>query len=387
MTIAILPVQTEADKKAFYKFAFRVYKDDPNWVPHLWPQRKEYLDKKAAFFTYGEGEFWLAKDGNEIVGTIGTAIDHSRNRSMDWKAGIFGFFEVLPGRYEAAKVLWNFAYDWSRKKGMDELQGPYSFSGNDDPGFLVEGHQTMPSIMMGHNPAYYPDFAVRYGFEKLFEGLAYRYDFSTINYDVNKGPEIIHRIAARTRERHGKTSIRSPLMKDWDAEVDRLLPVYNKSLAVLPEFSPLEQAEFRAMAAGLRSVIDLELVFIAEVDGKCVGFGLGLPNITEALKYANGLQHPWDYVRFALAQKKIKSASFKILAIDPDYWGYGLEAVMFLEMGKALIRKGYTWVDASLTNEFNPQTNKLAPRLGAYVYRRYREYRLKFATMSGVHRL
>jgi hypothetical protein len=50
---------------------------------------------------------------------------------------------------------------------------------------------------------------------------------------------------------------------------------------------------------------------------------------------------------------------------------------MFLEMGKAVMRKGYTWMDASLTNEFNPQTNKLAMRLGAYVYRRYREFRLK----------
>ncbi len=377
MTISILPVQTEAEKKSFYKFAFRVYQGDPNWVPHLWPQRKEYLNKKAAFFTYGEGDFWLAKEGKEIVGTIGTAIDHSRNRDMGWKAGRFGFFEVLPERYEAAKALWDFACDWSRRKGMDELQGPYSFSGNDDPGFLVEGHQCMPSIMMGHNPSYYQEFATRYGFEKLFEGLAYRYDFSKINFDVNNAPEIIRRIASRALERHGRTSIRSPRMKDWEVEVDRLLPIYNKSLAVLPEFSPLEQAEFRAEAAGLRSIIDPELVFIAEVDGKCAGFGLGLPNITEALKYANGLQHPWDYLRFALAQKKIKSASFKILAIDPDYWGYGLEVVMFLEMGKVLIRKGYTWVDASLTNEFNPQTNKLATRLGAYVYRRYRENRIK----------
>jgi GNAT superfamily N-acetyltransferase len=146
---------------------------------------------------------------------------------------------------------------------------------------------------------------------------------------------------------------------------------------VLPEFAPIELAEFREQATGLRSVMDPELVFIAEVDGKTAGFALGIPNFTEALRYANGLQYPWDYLRLMRSQKKIKSISFKILAIDPDYWGYGLEVVMFLEMGKALLRKGYEWIDASLTNEFNPQTNKLAPRLGAYVYRRYREYQLK----------
>jgi hypothetical protein len=373
----IVRVQTETEKRSFYKFAFRIYKNDPNWVPPLWPQRKEYLDKKAAFFSYGEGDFWLVKEGRDIVGTIGTAVNPSRNRDKGWRAGTFGFFEVLPDRYEAARFMWDFACDWCRRKDLDELQGPYSFSADGDPGFLVDGFQTLPSIMMGHNPPYYPEFAEKYGFEKLFEGLAYRLDLKYYDYNVENAPEILHQIAARARKRHGETIIRSPQMKDWDFEVDKLHAVYNKSLAVLPEFSPIELAEFRSQALGLKDVMDPELIFIVEVDGKPAGFALGLPVLTEALKYANGLQHPWDYVRFALAQKKIKGVSFKILAIDPEYWGYGLDAVMFLEMGRSVIRKGYTWIDASLTNESNPQTNKLAPRLGAYVYRRYREYRIK----------
>jgi GNAT superfamily N-acetyltransferase len=379
MTVGIFPVQTEADKKAFYQFAFKVYRNDPNWVPPLWPQRKEYLDRKAAFFSYGQGDFWLARDGHEVVGTIGTAVNPSRNRDKGWKAGTFGFFEVLPERYDAACLMWDHACDWCHKRGLEELHGPYSFSADGDPGFLVEGFQTLPSIMMGHNPAYYPEFAQQYGFEKLFEGLAYRLDLDFYAYNAENAPEILKRIAARARRRHGEKAIRSPQMKDWDREVDGLHAVYNKSLSVLPEFSPIERAEFRAQALGLKDVMDPDLVFIAEMDGKAVGFALGLPVLTEALKFANGLQYPWDYLRFAMAQKKIKGVSFKILAIDPDYWGYGLEAAMFLEMGKAVLRKGYTWIDASLTNEFNPQTNKLATRLGAYVYRRYREYRIKLS--------
>ena len=379
MSVSIQPVKTEADKRAFYKFPFRVYKDDPNWVPPLWPQRKGYLDKEAAFFTYGEGDFWLAKDGKEVVGTIGTAIDHSRNRDMNWKAANFGFFEVLPGRYDVAQAMWDFACSWAREHGMDELIGPYSFAGNDEQGFLVEGFEYPPAIMMAHNPPYYPEFAERYGFRKsdLGDWVAYRYDFSLVNFNVDNAPEVLKRISERARQRHGENVIRIPKMKDWDAEVERLHAVYNKSLAVLPEFSPIELAEFRAQALGLKEIIDPDLVLIAEVDGKAVGFALGLPNMAEALKHANGLQYPWDYVRLMLARKNIRSASFKILAIDPKYWGYGLEAAMILEMGKQFLRKGYLWADASVTGEFNPQTNKLAPRFGAYVYRRYREYRLK----------
>ena len=127
---------------------------------------------------------------------------------------------------------------------------------------------------------------------------------------------------------------------------------------------------------GLKQIIDPELVFLAVVKGEVVGFRLGLPNIMEALKHANGLRYPWDYLRLARAQRHISGVSFKILAMIPEYWGYGLDVLMFVEMAKAVIRKGYTWIDGSLTGETNPQTNKIAARLGAYVYKRYREYRL-----------
>jgi GNAT superfamily N-acetyltransferase len=375
--ISIHPIQSAADQQAFYNFAWRVYRDDPNWVPHLWPQRKAYFTHKAAFFTYGEGEFWLARQGREVVGTIGTAIDNTRNQHKRQKAALFGFFEVLPGDYPVAQALWNHACSWAKSRGMTELHGPYSFSGSDDPGFLVEGFQYPPCIMMGHNPPCYAEYAVRYGFEKTQESLAYRYEFSQIDFDVAKGPEIVHRIAARARKHHGASVIRPPILADWDREIERLHPVYNQSLAVLPEFSPIELAEFRSMAESLKPVLDPELVFIAELDGQPVGFALGLPNIMEALIQANGLRSPWDIIRFALARRKIRSASFKILAIIPAYWGHGLEALMFLEMGKTMIRKGYQWADGSLTNALNPQTNKLATRMGAKVYRRYHEFGLR----------
>lgn len=378
MTIALFPVQTQADRRAFYRFAFRVYRDDPVWAPPLWLQRKNYLEKKAAFFTYGEGDFWLAKEGQEIVGTLGVAIDHSRNCAMGWNAALFGFFEVLPGRYDAAQAMWDFACSWARQRGMTELIGPYSFSSNDEQGFLVAGFDQPLSVMLGHNPPYYPEFAERYGFRKseLGDWVAYRYDFSQINYNPENAPPILTKIACRARQRHGENIIRTPKMKDWDVEVEHLHAIYNTSLSVLPEFSPLELSEFRAQAQGLKEIIDPDLVLIAEVDGKAVGFALGLPNIAEALQFANGLQYPWDYLRLLRVRKQITSASFKILAVDPRYWGYGLEAVMILEMGKRMLRKGYRWVDASVTSEFNPQTNKLAARFGAYVYRRYREFRL-----------
>jgi GNAT superfamily N-acetyltransferase len=376
MPITIHPVLTHADQRQFYSLAWRIYQNDPNWVPHLWPQRKDYLTKKATFFKYGEGDFWLAKRGLEVVGTIGTAIDHPRNRHIHCQSGIFGFFEVLDGDYEAASALWEHACTWAKARGQTELVGPYSFAANDDAGFLVEGFQYPPAILMGHNPPCYPQYAEKFGFRGSQDWLAYRYDLAKIDFDVKNSPEIILRIAERSRHHLGLSAIRHPDMDQWEAEIRRLHAVYNTSLSRLPEFIPIELVEFNALAMSLKPILDPELVFIAEVEGKTAGFGLGLPNIAEAFKVSNGLRYPWDYLRFALARRKISSVSFKILAIDPQYWGYGLEVQMFLEMARTVIRKGYTWVDGSLTSDLNPQTNKLSTRLGAYVYRRYREYKL-----------
>jgi hypothetical protein len=74
-------------------------------VPPPWPTRKVYLDKKSAFFSYGEGEFWLAKRGSQVVGTIGTAIDHPRNKNTGRQTGLFGFFEVSEDDFAAASAL------------------------------------------------------------------------------------------------------------------------------------------------------------------------------------------------------------------------------------------------------------------------------------------
>lgn len=376
MAITITQVVTKTQKRKFYEFAWRIYHNDPHWVPPLWAQRKEYLDKTAAFFTFGEGDFWLVYDGDKLIGTLGTAVDHSFNHEKGRKAAEFGFFEVLPDRYDAASAMWDFARKWAKSRGMDELLGPLSFTGSEDHGFLVGGFDTLPAIMMGHNPPYYAQFAERYGFQPVAEDVAYRFDLEQIGFDLSRAPGPFFKIAGRVKQRHGGQVIRNPRMEDWDREVERLHPVYNKSLAVLPEFSPVELAEFRALALGLKDVLDPELVFIAELDGKEIGFSLGLPNLAEALHHANGLRLPWDYLRFLLDRRRITGVSFKILAMDPDYWGRGIESAMFIKMGEAVLRKGYTWVDGSLTNTLNPQTNKIAVRVGARVYRRYKDYAL-----------
>lgn len=335
-----------------------------------------YLDRRAAFFSFGEGEFWIARQGRDILGTIGAAINHAENAETGEKRSVFGFFEVLPNQYEAAQALWDTAADWGRSRGMAVMRGPHSFTGSDEPGFLISGFDTAPAILMSHSPAWYPVFAERYGFHGISEGLAYRLDLTALGPDLENIPPIVRKIADRAISRYGPDVIRNARLADWDEEITRIHPVYNRSLHALNGSTSIQLAEFREQAEGLKAIMDPDLAFIAEIDGRVVGFALGLANINEALIHANGLRWPWDYLRFAAARRHITGVSYKILVMDPSVWGTGLETIMHLRMGKAMLARGYTWMDASITGAENPQTNSIAQKFGAVEYRRYREYQL-----------
>jgi GNAT superfamily N-acetyltransferase len=62
------------------------------------------------------------------------------------------------------------------------------------------------------------------------------------------------------------------------------------------------------------------------------------------------------------------------VAVLPEFWDTGLAILLFDEMARRAIPKGYRWVDFSLTGEDNPDTWNLAHHAGARIYKRYRFY-------------
>lgn len=111
--------------------------------------------------------------------------------------------------------------------------------------------------------------------------------------------------------------------------------------------------------------------------GIAVGFLLGLPNLNEALIHANGLRYPWDALRAWWALRKrpqCQCLCLKSIAVLPDYWSRGVDALMLYEMGVRAVAKGYTLGDLSITGVDNPMTVRMGSRLGARIYKRWQAY-------------
>jgi hypothetical protein len=95
-SIRIEPVTDRNGIVEYVKFPFRLYRGDPNWVPPLIEERRDFFDtKKNPFYEHARFQLFLARREGELVGTIGAVVNDNHNTFHDEKSGAFGFFEAI----------------------------------------------------------------------------------------------------------------------------------------------------------------------------------------------------------------------------------------------------------------------------------------------------
>ncbi|TSA28382.1 MAG: hypothetical protein D4R68_04010, partial [Ignavibacteriales bacterium] len=130
--INIRTVRTKKDVDTFIKFAWKIYKDYPHWVPPLIFDKKKILDRnKNPFFKHAEMEMFLAERDGELVGRIAAIKNDLHNKYHNDKVGFFGFFECIDDQ-EVANKLFETAREWLKSKDCDAMRGPANPSSNDE---------------------------------------------------------------------------------------------------------------------------------------------------------------------------------------------------------------------------------------------------------------
>jgi GNAT superfamily N-acetyltransferase len=372
-SLDILPIRTARERRTFLTFPWRIYRDDPLWVPPLLPERAKVIDpERGAFFKRGEAEFFIAWRDGVPVGTICAAEDRFTNEQGHRRECMFGFFEYVDDDDVAAGLL-RHVIEWARKRGLNALYGPFNLDYEDSYGVLVEGRDRPPALLCGHTPPYYQDFMERFGFQPARgDNLAYTADVD----EDTPARRRLHRLADRLRQRGGIT-IRGADLDHLEHEIDSIHHLLNTALAHLPDHVGWHREALEALLRPFLDIADPELVLFAEVDGQTVGWFPGLPNLNEPFQHANGLRYPWDYLRLWWHMRRQPDClAVKSVLVSPEYWGTGVSVLLFDELAQRAKAKGFKWLDLSLTSEDNPNTPILAKRMGAKLYKRYRVYRL-----------
>ncbi len=365
--IEIITVHSKKEQKKFIKLPWKVYKNDPNWVPQLILELKEMMDrKKYPFFEHSEVEFYIAQKNGETVGRI-AAIKNNRHIQVHKEnIGFFGFFECINDQ-EVANKLFDAAANWCREKNLEAIRGPENYSQNDTCGLLVDAFDKSPVILMTYNPPYYQQLIENYGFIKAMD--LYAYYLST----EKKFPERVIKLAEEIKARLNVT-IRQINVKDFWNEVEKVKQVYNQAWAPNWGFVPLTDNEIKHIAESLKMAIDPEIVYMAEDNGRPVGFSLAVPDMNQALKHANGRLFPFGLFKILWHKRKINGVRVIIMGVIPEYQRRGIDTVFYWETYRHGVAKGYKWGEFSWILDTNTMMNRAAKLIGAHIYKTYRMY-------------
>lgn len=173
MTVTVTLVEGRADTTAFIRLPYAIYREDPLWVAPLEREQRALLDPaRSPFHRVGTVRLFLARRDGVVVGRIAAITDPRFNERHDARCGQFGLFECVDD-IEAAAALFNAAAGRLRERGLDRMLGPLSFSTNHECGLLVDGFDRPPTMMMPHNPAYYPQLFTHCGFTKAKDLLSW----------------------------------------------------------------------------------------------------------------------------------------------------------------------------------------------------------------------
>jgi len=366
----ITKVESAAELNTFIELTYQVYKDDPVWVPPLRDEQRGQFDPvRNPLLTHCDYALFLLHDNGTAIGRIAAFIDRLAVEAWGEPVGLFGYYECPPDP-EASRLLLDTARDWLAQRGMKAMRGPWSFV-SQEWGAVVEGYTPSPVVMAPYNPAYYNDHFNAYGLIKAKDLLVYL-------IDVRDGYQIPERILSLTDRvaRRFNVHVRKLNMKNFDREVETIISLSNQSLVNNWGYSPVTEAEVRAMAHDLKPIIQPKAVLFAEdQQGRPIGFAIAIPDVNQILKGMHGNLFPLGWLKLLWGLPRLRHYRMFALGVIPEYHALGIDSLIY----RALYESCYTpdiRVEINYVLEDNYPMNNAILKLGAKPLRRYRVYEM-----------
>jgi hypothetical protein len=257
---------------------------------------------------------------------------------------------------------------------MKRVNGPMGLNANQEIGLLIEGFEHPPVVDMGHSRRWQGALAEACGYTKEKDLFCWRYDDGTgFNDRTKKAWEAIHALP--------EVKLRSVSMKKLRDELGLIMDIYNETWSGKWGYVPVSPAELDKMASDLSIVLDPDIAFIAEIDGKPAGMCITIPNLNEVVADFGGSLFPFNWVKLLWRTKVNRPASTRLILLGvreqyrKNFKRYGaLSAAMYVEVAKRGIGKGYKWAELSWTREDDAPINLGIRSMGAKIYKKYRVY-------------
>jgi hypothetical protein len=370
MHIQRLDLTNQRDVRRYVEFPFRLYHDCPQWVPPLVNEAYAQLDaNRHPFYQHSQAAFFLALEGDEVVGRV-AVLDNARyNQRTEVPTAFFYHFDAVDDR-AVSRVLFEAAFDWARDRDLERLWGPKGFIAVDGQGVLVEGFEHRPALGIPYNYDYYGELLEDVGFEKQLDFIS-----SYMNRETDI-PSRFLEIAERVKQRRGFRTIRFRTKSELRAMIPRVAATYNAAFTEVQGYTPITEAEARAIADRILSIADPSLITVLMKGDEIAGFVLAYADISAAIQRCRGRLWPTGWYHLMRELKRTSWLNVNSGGILEEYRGLGGDALLFSEIHRAVFETDqFQHVDLVQVQETNTRMVRELEALKAKPYKLHRIYR------------
>jgi ribosomal protein S18 acetylase RimI-like enzyme len=348
MDVQIKEVTSQKDLNAFIQFPFKLYRDNPYWVPNLVSDDQNTLrrDKNPAFETC-EARYWLATRDGTIVGRVAAILNHPHIEKWGQRYMRFGWLDFID-EPQVSTALLQTVETWAKETGMTAVHGPLGFTDMDREGMLVEGFDELATLATYYNHPYYPAHMGKLGYTK---------DIDWVEYEISmpaEPDERIARMAAIVMKRNKLKLLELPnkqALMEHAKELFKLIEDEYKNLYGTVSLTPKQVDAYISQYFGFVTPDFVPMVYNEK--NEMVAFGVGLPSLSRALQKSHGRLFPFGFIHLLTALKKNDRADLYLVAVKSEYRGSGANAILMNSMYAVFRKLGVRKIETNPELETN----------------------------------
>lgn len=374
MAIIIKKVADKKDLKAFIRFNYELYKNNPYAVPDLYDDMlNTFSPKKNAAFEFCESDYFLAYQDGKLVGRVAAIINHRANETWNKKEVRFGWIDFIDNP-EVSKALLQEVERWGKSKGMTEIVGPLGFTDMDAEGMLIEGFDQLSTMATIYNYPYYPQHMERLGYEKVADWVEFKLTVP------DRLPDKFVRIAEIIMQKY---NLKIKKLKNRE-EIEqynygqKIFDLINEAYAPLYGYSKMTQGQIDQYVKMYLPMLDLRMVTLVEdAEKNLVAVGISMASMSEALQKAKGKLLPfgWYHLLKALFVKHSKTLDLLLVAVKPEYQSKGVNALLFYDLVPIYQKMGFKYGESNPELEDNKKVQAQWSAFESELHKRRRAFR------------
>ncbi|MFA7156681.1 MAG: hypothetical protein WC123_03215 [Bacilli bacterium] len=353
--------------KEFIEFGNELYKGNDNYVyPLLFDEMNTFNPQKNPAYDYCKTILFLAYKEGKIVGRICGLINDAYNKKMNIKHLRFNHYDVIDD-IEVSKALFNAIAKWGKSYGMEDFDGPITFTDLDKQGMLMEGFEYPGMFITNYNYPYYVDHMQKLGFSKDVDWVEYKVDLPT------KIDERIEKVASMLTNRYGFKLLKFKKFKDFEPYLYKAFDVYNEAFAPLHGVVEVTKKQIDALVDTFLKLINFDYVCVVlNNKDEVIGLSILAPSMNKAVNKAKGKLFPlgWYYILRNIKHFDVLDMYF--VAIKPEYQSYGINSLMMLDATKMAIRDGVRYAETGPELEDNLKIQSQWKNFDAKIIRKRR---------------